>query len=142
MLAHEPLGGESVGDIEREIGAQSLALEGAEILVIADQVAVGLAREDDFADACFALLMDARAHGPELDLTTGFLLVSTDAGDGGPEFLRVLVLGVDDAGAAREGGIQLLGFANDNDDLGFARALRLEGSDLGGRLFERQERPA
>ena len=76
--------------------------------------------------------MDARAHGPELDLTTGFLLVSADAGDGGTELLRVLVFGVDDAGAAREGGIQLLWLSNDDDDLSFTRALRLEGSDLGG----------
>ena len=45
MLTHEPLGGESVGDVEGEVRAESLTLEGAKILVIADQVAVGIARE-------------------------------------------------------------------------------------------------
>ena len=142
MLAHEPLGGQAVGDVEGEVGAEALALEGAQILVITHQVAVGLAGEDDLADAPFALLVDARAHGPELDLAAGFLLVGADARDGGPELLRVFVFGVDHAGAAREGGLKLLGFADDDDDLGLAGALGLEGGDLGGLFLVRQERPA
>ena len=110
--------------------------------MITHQVPVGLAGEHDLADASFALLMDTRAHRPELDLAAGFLLIGADARDGGPELLRILVLGVDHAGAAREGGFELLRLADDDDDLGLAGALRLEGGDLGGLFLVRQERPA
>ena len=62
--------------------------------------------------------MDARAHGPELDLAARFLLVGPDARHGGPELLRVFEFRVDHAGAAREGGLELPRFADDDDDLG------------------------
>jgi hypothetical protein len=82
--------GESVGDVEGEVAAEALALERAEVLVVAHEVAVGLAGKDDLADAFLALLVDARPHRPELDLAAGFLLVGADARDGGPELLRSL----------------------------------------------------
>jgi hypothetical protein len=41
-----------------------------------------------------------------------------------------------------EGGLELLGLADDDDDLGFAGTLRLERSDLGRRFRVRQQGPA
>ena len=60
--------------------------------------------------------MDARAHGPELNLAASFLLKGTHAGDGGTELLGVFKFRVDDARPPRQRGFKLLGLTNDGND--------------------------
>ena len=84
--------------------------------MVTDEVAIGFARKNDFGDAILALFMDARTHGPELDLTASLLLVGADTGDGGPELLWVFEFSVDHASTPSQRGLKLLGLTDDRDD--------------------------
>jgi len=111
--------------------------------VVTDEVAIGFARKNDLGDAVLALFMDARAHGPELDLTASFLLVGADTGDGGPELLGVFEFSVDDASTPRQRWLKLLGLTDDRDDFWPRQSCR---HDFNGHLpsggILRQQRPS
>jgi hypothetical protein len=130
VVLDEVFGGERVGDVEREIAAAAVGFEEREVVVVADEVAVGLGGADLFQDPLFAGFEDAGRGDPDariFDFRMGiFDLELAEAGDGVAVVFRVFELAVDRAGAGGPGGVELFEQADDGDQL-----RRLGGAAVG-----------
>ncbi len=65
VVANVVIGGERIGDVEREVAAPALVGEPLQVVVVADEVAVGLARQHLLENPFLARLEDARRGDPE-----------------------------------------------------------------------------
>ena len=119
-------GGEGIGDVEGEVTSFAVGGEVGEMVVVADQVAVGVAGADLFENPFFAGLGDAGRGDPDRRIFDSRLAIFDWAGalpsaeflDGVAVVLGVFELAIDggDAGAG-EGGVELGEAADDDDEL-------------------------
>ncbi|OQB92401.1 MAG: hypothetical protein BWX86_01839 [Verrucomicrobia bacterium ADurb.Bin122] len=131
VAVQEMIGGERVGDVEREVAAAAGVGKGAQVVVVAHEVAVGAGGAHELENPFLAGFEDARRSHPDRRAGGraggGRLggLQGAETRDGVAVVFRVFEIAVERAGAGGPRGVELGEVAHEHDQLGL-------GGDRGG----------
>ena len=118
------LGRQRVGHVERKIATPTVGFEKREVVVIADEIAVGGGRTHLLQNPLFAGFKDTGRGDPDCGIFNFRFsifvfrkLEFAEAGDGIAVVFRVFELAINRAGPGGPGGVELFKQADDGDEL-------------------------